>query len=202
MKEDPATCPEGGRWPAWDEIRARDSASGRIDEAKVAEHRRQMLACAGTLDSPAGPGRPARTLTRRPAADVVAEAILPVPAGGAAEEEEEAILVPARPGTVRTAGQVWALGDRLNAAARGEGAGRFVALPPGSVVVSTRTCPDPARHAPGALSLAVPADMAEGGERVVAMDGEWHEPVPGLQVRGSRGGICVTLRLTPREDPS
>jgi len=30
-------------WATWDELRAKDSAAGRIDEAKVAEHRQRML---------------------------------------------------------------------------------------------------------------------------------------------------------------
>jgi len=29
-------------WPTWDELRANDVASGRLDEAKVAEHRQRM----------------------------------------------------------------------------------------------------------------------------------------------------------------
>lgn len=30
-------------WPTWDELRAKDKAAGRIDEAKVAEHRERIL---------------------------------------------------------------------------------------------------------------------------------------------------------------
>ena len=30
-------------WPTWDELRAEDRAAGRIDEAKVAEHRQRIL---------------------------------------------------------------------------------------------------------------------------------------------------------------
>ena len=34
----------GDRWPAWDELRAKDKAAGRIDEVEVAEQRRRIWA--------------------------------------------------------------------------------------------------------------------------------------------------------------